>query len=524
MTQNPVLIVGAGPTGLMTALELTRYGIPVRIIDRKSTPTLTTNAAGIQTRTIEIFDHIGIVDEFVAKGVVTTSLDLHSEKKTLASIPLTTMDSFYKFILMLPQYETEKILNEALEKHNIHIERNIELVSLDQKEGKVFSSLKKTDGSLEVYESDWVIGCDGYNSTVRNSSGIKMIGRDFDQEFFVADIRSDTPLKRSSVNMFLAKGKLVGLFALPGEDKYRVVGNSSRQDVNQKFSDQDIKNIVREYSEGECQVKEVLWASPFWIHSKTAAALRNKSVFIAGDAAHVHSPAGAQGMNTGLQDAFNLCWKLAMVIQGKADQKILDSYQEERYPIIKNIVRFTEILAHLGLGKNSLVFRLRNFFFKHVTNNVKFLQKKVVGIVTQVALKYKHSSLIDKEKKGHRTGPQAGERAPDLVLQDNNRFYDYLRNQQHNLFLFTGKSGEGAEKAVKVYREIEKLGWIKPYIVTSGHVEVANEIEDRDGAIHTRYGADKPSMCLIRPDQYIGLFVGEIEVNTITDFIRTHYK
>lgn len=532
MAQAPVLIVGAGPSGLMMAFLLTKFNIPVRLIDRKSAPTFTTNAAGIQTRTIEILEHIGIAKEFLEKSLVTTRLALHSEKQTLANVPLDIVDSFYKYIVMLPQSETEAILNREIEKLGIHVERNIELLEFKQVGNKVLSTLKFSDGKTEMFESDWVIGCDGYNSTVRNNAHISMVGKDFDQEFFVADMRISSPLDRTAVNMFINKGTLVGVFPLPDEknELYRAVGNIGRHKNKDKFTDSEIRDIITDYTQGECEVKEVTWSSPFWIHSKVASKLQNQRVFIAGDAAHVHSPAGAQGMNTGLQDAFNLAWKLALVIKGQAEPKILDSYQEERLPIIKNVLRFTELLGFFGLSTSSLLFHFRNFIFKNVANKVKFMQKKMVGMITQVALRYKNSSLIDQDTKGHSSGPQPGERLPDVMLPNNTRLYDYLRDLQHHyLLLFTGDSptADTVSQITAAYEKVNNTmsGLIKPYIVSNQKINVPNFIEDTDQTIHRRYAVSSPSMCLIRPDQYIAFFVGNNDVSALQAFLqKTGFK
>lgn len=526
MNQLSVLIVGAGPTGLMMACELTRFGVPVRIIDKKATPTQTTNAAGIHTRTLEIFEHLGIVSGFIEEGFKTEYLQIISDKQKLAKIPLNNIDSHFNYLIMLPQSETEKILNDYLLSLGVKVERNVELVNLEQVNNTVISTLKLPDGTSETVVSDWVIGCDGYRSKVREKAKIKMSGADVDQEFFVADVRIQTSYERDTVTMFLNKGTLLGLFSLPNaeNDKYRVVANSNQIQNKDRFSEEDIRAMIHHYTQGECEVKEILWSSPFWIHSMLAEKLQNGSVLIAGDAAHVHSPAGAQGMNTGLQDAFNLAWKLALVIQGHANREILNSYQTERYPIIKSVVFATEKLAILGLTKNSWLFALRNFLFRNVAGKVKFLQNKVVGRVTQIALKYKNSTLIDKNHKGHSQGPQAGERTPDVKLNNNTRLYDYIRNNQHNVLLFTGASPSlDTIAAVKTASQQLEAKWgniIKVHVVSEQKNDLPNSIEDTGLVIHQRYAVANPSMCLLRPDQYIGLFVGEINGGIIDAFLQ----
>lgn len=526
MSEIPVLIVGAGPSGLMMALELTRYGIPVRIIDRKPAATQTTNAAGIQTRTIEIFEHIGIEKDFLEKGIKNNALDIYYQKDRLARIPLDNVDSFYNFILMLPQSDTEAILNKELQARNIEVERNVELIELKQERGQVVSKLKSWDGHIETLTTDWVIGCDGYNSTVRNNANIKMVGKDFDQEFFVADVKLYSKYDRNSVNMFIDRGTLVGIFSLPDSQnsKVRVVGNVGKHINKDKFTDDEIKKFVSDYTHGECRVDQVLWSSPFWIHSKVAAKLRNQSLFIAGDAAHVHSPAGAQGMNTGLQDAFNLAWKLAYVIQNKANPPILDTYGQERLPIIHNVIKLTESLAFMGLSTNKLLLMIRNFLIKNVPGRISFIQKKMVGLVTQVSLKYNHSSLIDKRSEKRDGNPKPGVRLPDVSLGNDKRLYDYLRNEKFNLLLFTAKapSAERMKNAKLAYQQIEEtMGTlVKPYIISDHKADVANFIEDNEFAIHSRYEVNKPSICLVRPDQFIALFISELNPKAVVEFLH----
>jgi 2-polyprenyl-6-methoxyphenol hydroxylase-like FAD-dependent oxidoreductase len=523
MNSIPVLVVGAGPTGLMMAAELARYGIPCRIIDKKAEPTGTTNAAGIQARTMEIFEHLGLSDKFLSQGLAVPVLHIESEGKLLANVFLNRMESHFNFILMLPQSHTEKILTEHLQKFHVYIERSVELLDFEQKNNKVISTLKQANGSIETLESDWIIGCDGYHSTVREKANIALLGDELDEEFFVADLRVSPLLTADAVMLYFAKGAVLGLFPL-ANNVYRAVANTSRREKGKAFSEKEIKSLIYTRSHGKCEVHDVLWSSSFWIHNKVAGALKQGSVFIAGDAAHVHSPAGAQGMNTGIHDAYNLAWKLALVIRQSANPTLLESYQAERYPIIKMVVKRTKFPARFALTTNPLIRRLRNFIFKYIVGKSTFLQKKLATQISQLSWNYKESPIVEKNTKRRLKCPQPGTRIPDVILRNNARLYDYFHNNQHNLLLFTGfnPQTQDVQLITKVSAWVsDHVGdWMKPYIISQQTMNLPNVIADDDLAIHRRYHVMKPSMCLIRPDHYIALFQDGINEKLITTFLR----
>jgi len=518
----PVLIVGAGPTGLMMAITLAHQGVPFRIIDRKSEPTQTTNAAGIHPRTIEIFNQMGISQQFIEAGVCCHNLEMQSEGRILAQLRLDQVNSLYNFILMLPQSETEKLLSQHLESLNVKIERSTELIDLVIKERKALATLKYSDERDEIVEADWVIGCDGYHSTVREKSDIKMVGTDIPQEFLVADIRIQSEVPPDTIVMFFTQGTILGLFPLKG-NKYRMVANSNQLENKKSFSEEEIKTIVKSHTSGKCEVTEILWASPFWIHSKIAESLRKNNIFIAGDAAHVHSPAGAQGMNTGLQDAFNLGWKLALIYRNQANQSLLDSYQAERYPIMKKLVNFTEKLSHLALTKNSFIINVRNFFFKHIAGKSTYIQNRAAALVTQLSLNYENSPIVEKNTRGRSKSPRPGDRAPNVIIQDDLTLFSYLDNTKHNLLLFAGdNTNQSLQMLINVCQWVEESvgNVVETHIVINRPVDVKSLILDKDMLVHQKYQVTSPSMCLVRPDRYIGLFMGEVNQALLQSYLK----
>ncbi|KTD56589.1 FAD dependent oxidoreductase [Legionella santicrucis] len=528
MDKCSVLIVGAGPTGLMAACEMARYGISFRIVEKKSEPTKTTNAAGIHTRTLELLDHIGLVDKFVAAGLKSDLMVLYSGQNKLAQISLQTDSSLFKYILMLPQSFTELFLNERLEELGHHVEREREVIGIKQENNGIISTIKHSDGSIETIESDWIIGCDGYHSIVREQSQIPMAGADIDKEFFVADVRVQTNAIPNAVIMYFTKGTVLGLFPLAGDekgnDKYRIVANTNLPGIKKLFNDQEIKELVYNHTAKQCTVTEVLWSSPFWIHSKIAERLHQGRAFIAGDAAHVHSPAGAQGMNTGLQDIYNLAWKLALVIQKKADPSLLDSYQDERYRIMKYVVGVTHKLSFLALTTNRFVIAIRDFMMKNVGGRSKIFQDKLTKYVVQLAWNFRNSPIVDKDTKGRSCLPKPGDLAPNVQLQTDTTLFDSLRNTQHNLLIFTGLSPNAAtlNNINLTYQWINAHAkeLIKPHIIAAQKSDFSCAIDDYTLDIHHRYNVTKPCLCLIRPDRYIALFKEGTDYHLVQDFFN----
>lgn len=525
MPNSPsVLIVGAGPTGLMMATILARNGISFRIIDKKPTRTMTTNAAVLHARTLELLDHLGIVDRFISKGNRLHGIRLHAEKETIATASLQQIDSHYQFSWMIPQSETEKILSEYLEEIHGPVERPVELIDLKQEHNQVISTIKLANGETETITSDWVVGCDGLHSLVRQKSQIVFEGEDLPDKFMIADTQMETQLSEDKLDVFMGK-RIMAIFPL-GQGLYRVVAVSdSDKNTQTDFTEEEIKRMVEERTEGEFRVKAVLWHAPFWIHSKAVDRMREGSVFLAGDAAHVHSPVGGQGMNTGLQDAYNLAWKLVLVIKGQALPSLLDSYQSERLPVIKNLVRMTEAISKVGTTKNWFLMGLRKLLAKFIVGKNKTLQDKITMQVSQLAIRYQNSPVIDERSNLPVGAPAPGERAPDV----SHYLYDKWHDLKHHLLLFTGENMDQNRfnDLLKIQQEI---GRKYPDIITVDIVGETNFthsnafILDPNLVIHKRYHVTKPSMCLVRPDSYIAFFIDRLDQAQLEKFLHKYLK
>ena len=512
MSRLPVMIVGAGPTGLMMACELKRHNIPFRIIDKKSGPTQGSNATWIQTRTLEIFDVIGIADRFLKIGHQCDTINFYAKGKQINNIPLTKIDSSYPFILMLPQSETERVLNETLEQSKIRVERSLELVNVKQINNGVVSTVRFANGDTENITSHWLIGCDGANSTVREKCQISFLGEDIPEQFMVADAQMSSHLSTNEIHVFFDKGTIFPdkgtLFsAFPWDtNKYRLSANLYLSHPRQRFTEQEVREVVAERTYGNFIVDKVSWISPFWIHGKIVNKMHIGSIFLAGDAAHIHSPAGGQGMNTGLQDAFNLAWKLALVIRDKSKSSLLDTYQSERYPVVKNIVNETEFFTKMILFDKSFFSKLKKFSNK-ITKR-PFLTKRISEKLTQVDIQYKKSPIIHYKEKTNPKSPRQGKRAPDVTINDSKKLYEYLHNSLHNILLFTGQkpTKNNLLKIKKLQKLLSKQfpKLVKTFIITNEKINnFDNIIIDTYGVTHKKYDVKKPTIFIVRPDNYI---------------------
>lgn len=523
MNNLPVLIVGAGPTGLMMACVLARFGVNFRIIDKKPTPTSSSNATWIQTRTLELLDQMGIADKFLAAGHSCDAINLYADGKQLSALSLKNIDSIYPFILMLPQSKTEDLLEKHLKKSNHNIERATEIVDLQYDDALVTATLKQADGHTEIVQCDWLIGCDGANSLVREKCGFHFPGEDLKEQFIVADATIDfSYMPKDEVHFFFDPGTVLAAFPL-GKNRYRLAANLHVDHLRQNFYEREVIELVQERAHGNYYVTDVAWISLFWIHGKIAEHMRKGRIFLAGDAAHIHSPAGGQGMNTGLQDAYNLAWKLALVIKEKAKLSLLDSYQIERYPVVKEAVDQNEYVTKLALFDEDFIPKLQKFSHELAEGNHN-LETKIANEITLLNIRYKDSPIIDYQQTSALLKP--GSRIPDVNF-DQTTLYRYFSNTQHNILLFTGLNP--TEETLKIINDLQKAlanycpDLIRSYIVCNDNtINPAHTIVDTHWLLHETYQIKKAAVCIIRPDTYIAYYAEDLSVEAIEKCLRQY--
>lgn len=527
----PVLIIGAGPTGLMMACELARHGIEFRIIDKNAEATKGTNATWMQTRTLEILEAMGIVDRFLKVGNRCKGVNFYVKGKQIVNIPLNISESIYPFILMLPQRDTERLLKERLDEFHVQIERSVELIDIKQTNDSVVSTVRLANGNTETITSHWVVACDGANSVIRNKCQISFPGKDLPEQFMVADAHMGSFLPKNEIHVFFDKGTIFPdkstLFAaFPwGTKEYRLCANLYLERPRQTFTEQEVREVVAERTYGNYVVEKVSWISPFWMHTKIVDQMRHGSIFLAGDAAHTHAPVGGQGMNTGLQDAYNLAWKLALVVKGQANQSLLDSYQSERRPDAGKIVNETAFFIDMMLFDKSFVSKLKSFS-QTVVHDALFA-KKINRQLTQLDTHYQNSPVIDYHEIVNEKMPQQGEFAPFVLMNQSKKAYDFLNNEKHNILLFAGDNS--TPETFEKMTELQKLlnanfsGLVNVVIIANEALrDVENMVIDVDGAIHKRYGVKTPFVYIIRPDHFIAYCSDKFDFDPVKNFLKKY--
>ena len=336
------LIIGAGPTGLTLGCELIKQGLKVRLVEKLPRATDQSRALGLQSRTLEIFDKMGLIDSFLKQGRIIRQGNIYSNRTLIGSIAFTPyLDAPYPFVLIVPQAVTEQILADFFESMGGVVERGVSLQALD----KTRATLQHDEGSTETIDAKWIFGCDGAHSTTRHLLNVTFKGVAFPETFALADVTMDTSLATDQIHFFSQDNNLCGIIPLPEEKKFRIIALKADQ-IAAKEDASFFESFVQQSSGHHVKITQADWISLFTIHRRIASHMRFGNCFLIGDAAHIHSPAGGQGLNTSVQDAFNLSWKIALVHRGLASDSLLDSFE-------KNVSRLRRMCSDLQLSQHT---------------------------------------------------------------------------------------------------------------------------------------------------------------------------
>ena len=410
---NPVLIVGAGPTGLTAALELSRLGVPVRLIEQRTAPGTTSRALAVQARTLELLVPRGVGEAMLALGNRAWAATLYDSEKQLAQVNLRDIPSAYNFILLLAQSETERLLREQVARQGVAVEWGTELAGFAQTEAGVQVVLRGPGGQLQELAAAYLLSAEGAHSLVRHTLGLAFPGQSLPQHYALADLHLDGDLPADELSIFLGQQGLVAVFPMSNR-RFRLIATDPDAATDTAPA---LPELQRLYDAGSCRparLRDLVWSSRFRINSRVVSQLQVGRVLLGGDAAHVHSPAGGQGMNTGIQDMVNLGWKLALVWHGQAPAALLGTYAQDRLPVIRGVVNTTEKATDAFNSTNPLVHTLLTHALPLLLSS-SFVQHKGTGVLSQVAANYRSSDL---SQTHHASGQlHGGDRLPYLDVQ-----------------------------------------------------------------------------------------------------------
>ncbi|MEQ3776971.1 MAG: FAD-dependent monooxygenase [Alcanivorax sp.] len=529
-------MVGAGPTGLALGIGLRRHGIDCCIIDRLAEPSPWSRALGLHARSLEIFAALEVLAPIRKASRTMRAVSVYGDKGFLFELDLTSLDAPYPWVLSCPQSDVEKALTERYRSLGGELIRGTELLDFTQ-DGVGVRARIRQGADVETVTCDLLVGADGASSTVRQQLGIGFNGVDYDEHFLLADVDWQGPWRSDSSHGFLQEDGL--LIALPLPTGWRLI--MARDEAwegelsLQPFTDR-LTPILGETPD----LGEPRWISRFSVQRRLAHHYRRNRVFLAGDAAHVQSPLGAQGMNTGLADAFNLSWKLAFYLKGYGNGALLDSYEQERKPVADKMLHGVDMLSRASLVKLPMLRRTRDSLLK-MAGGRPGLTRRLLRTASQLDVHYRQSPLVgcgpEAELGWRHRGPLPGDRLPDAALGSVrtghlHQLHDLLRKPVHHLLLQLGESPGHKERLV-LYALSDRLGQeyrerVHLTVVVARDTPV-DEIpregtiriwRDHQGEFATAFG-EGPRMWLMRPDGHLAYRAPVSNANHLLEYLDT---
>ncbi|HVH76097.1 MAG TPA: FAD-dependent monooxygenase [Stellaceae bacterium] len=502
-TRTTALVVGAGPVGLAMAAELTRYGVAVRLIDKAAAPSDKSKALVIWSRTLELIDRMGCGADFLAAGMRLRGATISAEGRLLANLDVSGLDTPHPYALAIPQSETERLFTEHLSRLGVRVERETALVDFSQSETGVRARLARPGGGQEEVECDWLIGCDGAHSTVRHVLQVPFTGVTEPADFLLADVRIEGAGFRSGeLGLFWHKDGVLGIFPFAA-GRARVIADLGPAPNDRPRPDPslaEVQRLVDERGPKGLRLSDPVWLANFRVNERKVADYRKGRVFLAGDAAHIHSPAGGQGMNTGIQDACNLAWKLALVCRGIGGHgPLLDSYSAERSAVGEMVLKNAARLTHVAILKNPLGQIIRNNIVA-LLGELPPVQRRIAATLAELDIAYPDSPL-NRAVPGAAAGrglPKPGERAP--LDRD-----------------FAKRIGAGGEPKFVLLGGASASAAYEPLMQRFGNL--LTPIDTVAADLARKYGGIEHGAFLIRPDGYIALAVPENGAGAVENYL-----
>jgi 2-polyprenyl-6-methoxyphenol hydroxylase-like FAD-dependent oxidoreductase len=500
-----VIIVGAGPTGLMAANQLARHGIDFIIIDSKSGPTIQSRAILVTSRSLEIYQQMGISDSAVEGGAKINSFNIYSEGKHKVEVKIGEIGkgmTDFHFLLGFEQSKNEELLYANLKKQSKEVNWNTEFISLEQGPNGVKVNARKDNENL-IFSGKYIIACDGARSPIRHQLKFRFDGGTYENKFFVADVVMDWDLTYDKLIVSPGDKNLCAFFPLKGERCYRVLGTLPKEYFNKEdITFDDLQKVILETWARKVHFEKVNWFSVYKLHHRCVNRFDAGRVFLAGDAAHIHSPAGGQGMNTGLQDAYNITWKLSMVIKGTAKEELLETYNEERLPFAQWLMKFTDRGFTMMTSSNPMI----RFMRKHIGLNIigsvmqmNSLRPIIFRTVSQTWYSYNRKSLSAKEQSIQKLKFKTGDRLPFI----GDKYYEAFSSPSFHLIHISDQNKSNSD-----------LGNLFPFPVKT----IENNISQWKS-----FGVNSELYILVRPDNYIALICDQLNEEIAKKYWRRYF-
>jgi 2-polyprenyl-6-methoxyphenol hydroxylase-like FAD-dependent oxidoreductase len=509
--KTDVLVVGAGPTGLALATQLIRYGIDFIAIDKQDGTTPYSKAIGVQARTLEIYDQIGLADDLVARGWIANKVRLIENGEIRGQIDLSEFGkgmSAFPFLLIVEQGKHEAMLYDHIRASGRDITWQTELVKLSQTEELVTADVKNASGEYDTIEARYVIGCDGAHSLVRHSLGIDFGGSTFERIFYVADVDIDWAYEHDALHVNLGENTLTAFFPMVGDRRWRIVGTfpegEKSEEGNILFD--EIEKQVTADTKLKFDITNVNWFSTYKVHSRHVNKFSEGRCFLAGDSAHIHTPAGAQGMNTGIQDGYNLAWKLAQVLKANAGAKLLDTYNEERLPNAHRLLQTTDRFFALAASDEPVTTFFRQHIFPYIANlalNIDAVKRFVFPLISQIGINYRNSSL----SSGDGFKARAGDRMPYFEVEGAS-IYDRLREPRFHI--------------VNFYDGVNAIPQLSTESLESWNGQIDSTTVSLYPQISDVFGSRQSFYVLLRPDNYIGFISGDLSLEALRNYLSIY--
>ncbi len=510
-TDVDVLIVGAGPTGLTAAIDAVRHGLSVRIIARGPHRTPHSKALVMHSRTMEVFDDLGCVERLLGAGREFRALNIVDHWSAIARVEFSRLDwggAPYPMWLTIPQSETERCLEEHLASEGVIVDRETTLRALQQDASGVDAELAHADGSVSRCRAAWVVGSDGARSDVRRLLDVGLVGDASGETFMLADVSIESELVDAEGYNVLSPDGVLLIVPMPEPGRVRLIAHlpGVAADPPPTIDLPMLQRLVDRRARRNIRLGDLGWTSVFSPKHLVATTHHVGRVFLAGDAGHIHSPVGGQGLNTGIQDAYNLIWKIAAVHRGAAAPSLLDTYGIERHTVASAMFEGVRKATRLLTVRSGLVLRVRNLLAR-LALRIPAVRNRLGPHIGMLHLRYPPSAATAAERSGLGGAPHPGERA--RMLADAPSLHRALRGPEHALLLFDGERAPSSVDAWTAAAELAraKAGEsVRVIRVRRGEQATASSLElpDPDGAIHLAWGARRPLAAWIRPDKHIG--------------------